>query len=134
MLICSPLYVDLPAFSDSRIAPKPRYGRSALGLMPWFACIVPERNLNQLQPGTIQANQGINPNALRPYLGFGAIRLSENAGKSTYNGLQISIDRRYNRGLKIGMAYTLSKLEADASDKRNIMFNAYDPSTHWAIS
>jgi hypothetical protein len=93
-----------------------------------------ERNLNQLQPGTIQANLGINANALRPYLGFGAIRLSENAGKSTYNGLQVSIDRRYNRGLKIGMAYTLSKLEDDASDKRNIMFNAYDPSTYWAIS
>ena len=30
-----------------------------------------ERNINQLQPGTIQANPGVNVNALRPYLGFG---------------------------------------------------------------
>jgi hypothetical protein len=93
-----------------------------------------ERNLNQLQPGTLQANPGINPQALRPYLGFGAIRLSENAGKSTYNGLQVSLDRRYRNGLKIGVAYTLSRLKDDASDKRNILFNAYDASTYWAIS
>jgi hypothetical protein len=93
-----------------------------------------ERNLNQLQPGTLQANPGINPQALRPYLGFGAIRLSENAGKSTYNGLQLSVDRRYRNGLKLGMAYTLSRLRDDASDKRNILFNAYDASTYWAVS
>ena len=93
-----------------------------------------ERNINQLLPGTIQANPGINAAALRPYLGFGAIRLSENAGKSTYNGLQISADRRYRGGLKIGMAYTFSRLRDDASDKRNLMFNAYDPSSYWAIS
>jgi hypothetical protein len=93
-----------------------------------------ERNINQLLPGTLQANPSINANALRPYLGFGAIRLSENAGKSTYNGLQISVDRRYRGGLKIGAAYTLSRLMDDASDKRNIMFNAYDPSSYWAVS
>jgi Carboxypeptidase regulatory-like domain len=93
-----------------------------------------ERNLNQLQPGTLQANPGINPQALRPYLGFGAIRLSENAGKSTYNGLQVSLDRRYRNGLKIGVAYTLSRLKDDASDKRNILFNAYDAGSYWAIS
>jgi hypothetical protein len=93
-----------------------------------------ERNINQLQPGTIQANPGINAAALRPYLGFGAIRLSENEGKSTYNGLQIGVDRRYRGGLKLGMAYTYSRLRDDASDKRNLMFNAFDPSSYWAFS
>jgi hypothetical protein len=93
-----------------------------------------ERNINQLLPGTLQANPGVNPNALRPFLGFGAIRLSENAGKSTYNGVQVSLDRRYRNGLKLGVAYTLSRLMDDASDKRNLMFNAYDPSSYWAIS
>ena len=28
------------------------------------------RNINQLQPGTIQANPGVNANALRPYQGL----------------------------------------------------------------
>ena len=33
-----------------------------------------EINLNQLLPGTVQANPGINSAALRPYLGYGVIR------------------------------------------------------------
>ncbi len=85
-----------------------------------------ERNLNQLQPGTLQANPGVNIAALRPYKGYGAIRLSENAGRSIYNSLQISADRRYSNGLKIGAAYTLGKSEDNASDKRNVLWNTYD--------
>lgn len=50
----------------------------------------------------------MNVAALRPYLGYGAIRLAENAGRSTYNSLQLSADRRYANGLKVGAAYTLS--------------------------
>ena len=37
-----------------------------------------ERNINQLLPGTIQANPGVNIAALRPYKGYGALRVSEN--------------------------------------------------------
>ena len=42
-----------------------------------------ERNINQLLPGTLQANPNVNIAALRPYLGYGAIRLAENAGGRT---------------------------------------------------
>ena len=66
-----------------------------------------ERNINQLPAGTTQANPGVNIAALRPYKGYGAIRVSENAGYSRYNSLQISADRRYTNGLKVGVAYTL---------------------------
>ena len=94
-----------------------------------------ERNINQLRvPGTVQANPGVNPDALRPYLGFSTIRLSENAGKSRYNGLQVSIDRRYSGGLKVGMGYTWSKLMSNADDKRDLMPNAYDDTWYWAVS
>src|SRR5262249_62041432 len=48
-----------------------------------------ERNINQLAAGTLQANPGVNIAALRPYLGYGAIRLSENAGHPIFNSLQI---------------------------------------------
>ena len=41
------------------------------------------RNINQLQPGTLQANPGVNANALRPYKGFGNITLYETTGRST---------------------------------------------------
>ncbi len=85
-----------------------------------------ERNINQLLPGTLQANPGVNIAALRPYKGYGAIRISENAAASTYNSLQISADRRYSKGLKVGFAYTLGHSEDNASDKRNVLWNTYD--------
>ncbi len=93
-----------------------------------------ERNINQLQPGTLQANPGVNIAALRPYKGYGAIRLSENAGRSIYHSLQISADRRYANGLKVGAAYTLSKSEDNASDKRNVLWSTYDDTIYWGPS
>ena len=76
----------------------------------------------------------MNIAALRPYLGYGAIRLTENSGSSRYNALQISADRRYLNGLKIGIAYTLGKSEDNASDKRNVVWNTYDDSAFWGPS
>jgi len=93
-----------------------------------------ERNINQLPEGTLQANPGVNIAALRPYKGYGAIRLSENAGYSRYNSLQISADRRYTKGLKVGFAYTLGKSVDNASDKRNIIWNTYDDTNYWGPS
>jgi hypothetical protein len=93
-----------------------------------------ERNINQLLPGTLQANPGVNIAALRPYRGYGAIRISENAGKSIYHSLQISGDRRYSNGLKVGAAYTLGKSEDNGSDKRNVVFNTYDDTDFWGPS
>ena len=85
-----------------------------------------ERNINQLQPGALAANPGVNIAALRPYKGYGVIRLTENAGKSRYNSLQLSVDRRYSDGLKVGLAYTLGKSTDNGSDKRNVLWNTYD--------
>ena len=93
-----------------------------------------EFNINQLAAGTIQANPGVNIAALRPYLGYGAIRLSENSGRSTFHSLQISADRRYNNGFRLGVAYTLSKSEDDGSNKRDVVFNTYDDSNYWGPS
>ncbi|MCA1577971.1 MAG: carboxypeptidase regulatory-like domain-containing protein [Acidobacteria bacterium] len=93
-----------------------------------------ERNINQLLPGTRQANPGINPDALRPYTGFGVIRLSENAGRSEYNGLQVSARRRFNKGLSFGVTYTLSRLTDDASNRRERLFNAYDAHSFHGVS
>jgi hypothetical protein len=93
-----------------------------------------ERNINQLPAGTLQANPGVNIAALRPYKGYGAIRISENAGYSKYNSLQLSADRRYANGLKVGVAYTLGHSEDNASDKRDILWNTYDDTNFWATS
>jgi len=93
-----------------------------------------ERNINQLQPGTLQANRGVNIAALRPYKGYGAIRLSENAGRSIYHSLQISADKRYRGGFKIGSAYTLGKSSDNASNKRDVLWNTYDDTNFWGPS
>ena len=102
-------------------------GRRGLNLQREF-------NINQLQAGTIQANPGVNIAALRPYLGYGAIRLSENSGTSQFHSLQVSADRRYSNGFRLGVAYTLSKSEDDGSNKRDVVFNSYDDSNYWGPS
>jgi hypothetical protein len=93
-----------------------------------------ERNINQLQAGTLAANPGVNIAALRPYKGYGVIRLSENAGRSLYNSLQVSADRRYSNGLRVSVAYTLGKSEDNGSDKRNVLWNTYDDTIYWGAS
>ncbi|HJZ98579.1 MAG TPA: carboxypeptidase-like regulatory domain-containing protein [Candidatus Solibacter sp.] len=93
-----------------------------------------KRNINQLLPGTIQANTGVNANALRPYLGLGILGLAENSGHSQYNGMQISAQRRFAQGLQFDIAYTLSRLRDDASSLTDILPNAYSDKGYYGIS
>ena len=93
-----------------------------------------ERNINQLQPGTVQANPGVSENYLRPYKGYGAIRLTENNASSTYNGLQLDVNRRFKKGFLFGLAYTLSKSSDNGSDPKDSLANAFDRSTVWGPS
>jgi hypothetical protein len=93
-----------------------------------------EFNVNQLPAGTLQDNPNINIAALRPYLGYGAIRISENDGRSLYNSLQLSAERRYHNGLKVGVAYTLSKSKDNASDKRDVVWDTYDDTNFYGPS
>src|SRR5205823_4304242 len=90
-------------------------------------------NINQLAPGSTN-NGALNPDPLRPYKGYGVIRLSENVGRSTYNAFQLSADRRYKNGFKFGAAYTLSHSMDNASSKRDVLFNSFDDSGYWGNS
>lgn len=85
------------------------------------------RNLNSLVPGTVQANPGVNTDALRPYQGYGQIIFNENAAQSNYHGLQVQADRRFSSGLGFGVAYTFSKAISNADSKSEYLFNAFDP-------
>jgi Carboxypeptidase regulatory-like domain len=90
-----------------------------------------ERNINQLQPGTIQDNPGINADYLRPYKGLGIIRVTNNDANSSYHGFQVGVDRRFTNGLGFGAAYTLSKVLDDGSAQRFVIPNANDASALW---
>lgn len=93
-----------------------------------------ERNINQLQPGTVQANPGINADVLRPFKGFGSIRVTNNDANSIYHGLQVGATRRFTNGLSFGLAYTYSKSEDDGSAQRDVIPNAFDASALWGPS
>jgi hypothetical protein len=93
-----------------------------------------ERNINQLQPGTVQANAGINADFLRPFKGFGVIRVTNNDASSIYHGLQIGATRRFKQGLSFGFAYTYSKSRDDGSAQRDVIPNAFDASALWGPS
>jgi hypothetical protein len=93
-----------------------------------------ERNLNQLRPGTIQANPGVPVDFLRPYKGYATIRTTNNEADSWYNGLQLSLSRRFAKGLSMGAAYTYSKLFDDGSAQRDVIPDAYDANELWGPS
>jgi hypothetical protein len=93
-----------------------------------------ERNLNQLPEGTLNANPGVNIAALRPFKGYGALRISENSGNSKYNSFQLSAERRYANGFKVSVAYTLGKSWDNGSDKRNVLWNTYNDTNFWGPS
>lgn len=77
--------------------------RRNLNPIPMFARFDP-KNEDPTQPG-----RPLPDNFLRPYYGFGDINLQEFSGTSNYNSLQVSVNRRFTRGLQFGLAYTRSK-------------------------
>ncbi len=92
-------------------------------------------NINQLQPGTVQANPSVTqPDALRPYKGFSNISQATNGGASIYHALQLNLRRRLTNGLLFGVAYTWSKsLDFGSSNGTNLP-NAFDKSIYYGPS
>jgi len=78
-------------------------------------------NINQLQPGTVQANPNVNADALRPYRGLSTILEAQNLGSSIYHSFQANMKRRLTKGFLFGVAYTWSKsLDFGSSSGTNL--------------
>jgi Carboxypeptidase regulatory-like domain len=60
--------------------------------------------------------KALTPEFLRPYQGFGNIQYIEPAASSNYHSLQTSINRRFSRGLLLGVNYTWSKALGTTSE------------------
>ena len=71
------------------------------------------------------------PTALRPYKGYGVIRLSENAGYSKYNSLQLGVDRRYTNGFKFGAGVHARQVGGQRERQADVLFNTFDDSGYW---
>ncbi len=78
-------------------------------------------DVNQPTVGALQANPGVNVNALRPYQGFAAIQEEESTVSSTYNSLQITWNRAFKGGSSFGVTYTYSKSMDGGSNYRDIV-------------
>ena len=92
-------------------------------------------NVNQLQPGTVQANPTIvQPDALRPYKGYSNINQDTTGGASFYNALQVNLRRRLTKGLLFGVAYTWSKSTDFGSSLGTNLPNAYDKNIFYGPS
>jgi hypothetical protein len=102
-------------------------GRRGLNLPEVF-------DINQPQAGALQANPGVNVNALRPYAGFASIQTEENVAQSKYKGLQMQWSKRFTQGYSFNVSYTLSKSTDNASNYNNIVPDTYNTSNLWGPS
>jgi hypothetical protein len=96
--------------------------------------LVVNSDLNQLPAGTTFANPGVAVPALAPYSGIGGATVGLNDSNSSYNSLQVSVQRRLTKGLQFGVAYTYSHSYDYGSDLYANAVNTYDLSYNYGRS
>jgi predicted heme/steroid binding protein len=93
-----------------------------------------ESDINQPTLAVRAANPGVNPNAIRPFKGFGSIRETDNVANSIYHSLQIAWNRRFSNSFQFGVSYTFSKSMDNGSNQRDVVPDTYDVSMLWGPS
>lgn len=83
-------------------------------------------NLNQLRVGTLQANPGVNANALRPYPGYANINWYVTGSNSIYNSLQAQVRRQIKGGGTLSFSYTWSRAITDSSAYNENPMDSYN--------
>jgi hypothetical protein len=73
------------------------------------AAYLPQNQDPTAPPSAIPGATALPVDFLRPYQGFGQIQYIEPASSSNYHSLQTSLQRRFNKGLLLGVNYTWSK-------------------------
>jgi hypothetical protein len=88
-----------------------------------------QSNLNQAPIGSVQAAAAakLNINSYRPYAGYGPITLVQQGSGSAYSGLQVDVNRRFQKGLSFGAAYTFAHATDCGSFQKNFLPNFNDP-------
>jgi hypothetical protein len=84
-------------------------------------------DVNQPTVAARLANPTDDVNAIRPYLGYGAITARLPVFTSNYNSLQVSLNRRFSHGLTLELGYTWSKfLDTNPFDRSLAVYDTYD--------
>ena len=84
-------------------------------------------DLNQPTLANRLAEPTWDVNAIRPYPGYGAINDRATVYTSNYNSLQVSLNRRFSKGLTLELGYTWSKLlTTNPYDRGLSAYDSYD--------
>lgn len=83
--------------------------RRNINAPPYGAAYLPQNQDTTLAASTTPGATTLPVDFLRPYQGFGQIRYIEPAASSNYHSLQTSVNRRFTKGLLLGINYTWSK-------------------------
>ena len=78
------------------------------------------RNINLVPSGLTLADGRPIFGSGRVYPGFGNILVAESVGQSIYNGLNLTLNKRFSRGLEAFATYTWSHAIDDAPEQNNI--------------
>jgi hypothetical protein len=80
-----------------------------INAVPYGAAFLPENQDPTRPPSSTPGATALPADFMRPYLGYGNIRMIEYTAFSNYHALQASLNRRFDRGLLFGISYTWSK-------------------------
>ena len=87
-----------------------------------------EREINQPTLAAREANPTAYVTAVVPYQGYSWFAARVPAYTSNYNALQVSLNRRMEHGLTLGIAYTWSKtLTNQSNDRSTETYDTYNP-------
>ena len=87
-----------------------------------------EREINQPTLAAREANPTAYVTAVVPYQGYSWFAARVPAYTSNYNSLQVSLNRRMEHGLTLGIAYTWSKtLTNQSNDRSTETYDTYNP-------
>jgi hypothetical protein len=77
-------------------------------------------NLNQFVKNRQQVLLNANHQPVLTYPGFGLLEYSQNDGNSSYNGLDLTVERRFTAGLSMRFAYTWWKSVDDTAEQLSV--------------
>ena len=97
----------------------------ALNTVPYGARFLAQ-NQDPTSPG-----KPLPDNFFRPLPGYNNVTLSDNAYTSNYHALLLSINRRFAKGLQLGVAYSYSKYMDYTSNGINTTMPVYRPLRSW---
>jgi hypothetical protein len=80
-----------------------------LNAVPYGATFLPENQDPTRAPSPLPGATALPADLLRPYRGYGFIRLGEYTASSNYHALQVSLNRRFDNGLLSSAFYVWSK-------------------------